>query len=471
MKQIYRLLFVVMQLCVQHVAAQDIMSGEARVENPVMEKVAERMFVSMDITPIEAWNIKTNRAFVLKPCIEQGDNRCELPPIEIMGRNQYIYHLRNSDKNTEKKAYKASKAGVIHYETSVPFETWMDGAALILKEELCGCSSTLLASDTHSLKHYGTAVFLPVFAYVVPEAEAVKVRAESGQAYVIFRLSRTDIDENYFNNREELNKILSTISRVNGNKDLTITGITLKGYASPEGPYEMNEILAQGRMRAINRYIQNHSDGREFNISSSYVPENWEGLRNYIANSNLADKKGLLAIIDSPKYADDPDVREWVLKITYPEAYRTLLRNCYPTLRRTDYTVTYTVRAFNTEEAKLLIKNRPQELSLEEMYQVAQTYEPGSEDFNDVFDTAVRMFPNDPVANLNAANSALQRNDTILAERYLQKAGTSGESILARGILAMLKGDIESAEALMRTATSLGVGAASINLERLLKLK
>ncbi len=50
---------------------------------------------------------------------------------------------------------------------------------------------------------------------------------------------------------------------------------------------------------------------------------------------------------------------------------------------------------------------RPNELSLEEFYLLAQSYPAGSKEFDEVFDIAVRMFPNDPVANLNAANAAM----------------------------------------------------------------
>ena len=101
------------------------------------------------------------------------------------------------------------------------------------------------------------------------------------------------------------------------------------------------------------------------------------------------------------------------------------------------------------------------------MYSVAQTYEPGSDAYNDVFDTAVRMFPEDETANLNAANSALQRGDTLLAGKYLAKAGDSGQATVARGILAILEGDAETAMALMRKAQAMGVEAAVSNLEQI----
>jgi Flp pilus assembly protein TadD len=78
------------------------------------------------------------------------------------------------------------------------------------------------------------------------------------------------------------------------------------------------------------------------------------------------------------------------------------------------------------------------------------------------------MFPNDPVANLNAANSALMRNDLVSAEKYLLKAGDSGEAITARGILAMKKGDFDQAKQLTTKAAQMGVEAAKNNLEVIL---
>ena len=54
------------------------------------------------------------------------------------------------------------------------------------------------------------------------------------------------------------------------------------------------------------------------------------------------------------------------------------------------------------------------------MFLVAQTYEKGSDEFNEVFDVAVRMFPDDPTANINAAAIELQRGDLQQAVRYLE---------------------------------------------------
>ena len=67
----------------------------------------------------------------------------------------------------------------------------------------------------------------------------------------------------------------------------------------------------------------------------------------------------------------------------------------------------YTIRSFTVEEARELIYSDPRQLSLNEMFRVAQTMEPGSDAYREVFEIAVRMYPEDPVSNLNAALTAI----------------------------------------------------------------
>ena len=118
-----------------------------------------------------------------------------------------------------------------------------------------------------------------------------------------------------------------------------------------------------------------------------------------------------------------------------------------------------------------MIWKEPQKLSLQEMYAVAQTYGTGSKEYNEVFETAVRLFPDDEAANLNAANSAMQRNELDRAENYLKRAGDSGEALVARGILAYMKNDLEKAESYFRQAQQRGVKEADSNLDSLLRVK
>lgn len=445
--------------------AQTILGGEASVSALSVDRQGNDMVVSMDIIPSDGkkWHVKSDRIITLTPVLSNDANEVKLPPIEIKGRNQYLYGERNK-LNGGQNIYKASDISAIHYETRVPYEEWMDNSRLDMGEDLCGCCRTLLASNENPLKEIDRRPFEPHYVFITPKAETVKARSESGQAFLDFRVSKTDIDPVYRKNPSELQKINETIDLVRNDKDVTITSIVIKGYASPESPYSNNARLASGRVRSLADYLVGERGIDRSLIRMDSEPENWEGLREYVVNSTLRDKAGILEIIDSDR---EPDNKEWVLKSTYPEAYRELLADCYPGLRRTDYRIDYNVRAFDVEEAKDIMRTSPQKLSLNEMYAVAQTYPEGSDEYNNVFETAVRLYPEDPVANLNAALSALQRGDLVYAGKYLTKAGDSGEAALARGILAMLGGNTETAARLFHEAKEKGVVEADYHLAEL----
>ena len=79
------------------------------------------------------------------------------------------------------------------------------------------------------------------------------------------------------------------------------------------------------------------------------------------------------------------------------------------------------------------------------------------------------MFPDDAIANLNAANAAIRRGDLTNAKRYLAKAGDSSEAVYARGALAIRQKDSDSARRYLNEAKLLGLEQAGITLEQLEK--
>lgn len=102
--------------------------------------------------------------------------------------------------------------------------------------------------------------------------------------------------------------------------------------------------------------------------------------------------------------------------------YREMLKDLYPALRKVNCRIDYTIANFKVDEGKEIIKTQPQYLSLNEMYLVANTYPQGWWRFYQVFVIAVRMYPDDEVANLNAAAVALSKKDLPDARKYLDKS-------------------------------------------------
>ena len=204
-------------------------------------------------------------------------------------------------------------------------------------------------------------------------------------------------------------------------------------------------------------------------ILTSYEPEDWNGLEAYVDSTDLKNRNAILGLIRSELEAD---TKEKMIKTYYPEDYQFLLKNVYPGLRHSDYVVKYTVRTYTSaEDIRRIMKTQPQKLSLRELYIAAQGLEPGSEEYNEAFEIAVRMFPEDETANLNAANAAMAKGDLKGAARYLKKAGDKGESIYARGVYAALQSDFEKAEKLFTEASNQGIIEAKEALQQIIELK
>ena len=77
------------------------------------------------------------------------------------------------------------------------------------------------------------------------------------------------------------------------------------------------------------------------------------------------------------------------------------------------------------------------------------------------------MFPNDEIANLNAANAAIRRDDFAAARKYLDKAGDTAEAVYARGALAVREKDYDMARRYLGKAKEMGLEKAARTLEEL----
>lgn len=467
MKRILSILITLL-IVISGASAQSI--DGVKVENLQMKRQGEYMAVrmNMDFTTLD---MPSNRAVLFTPVIVNGKDSLELSSVGIYGRRRYYYYVRN-DKSViseSGKNYRASdRPENMEYNVMVPYSKWMDGSYLLLHRCDYGCCNKVVDEQFSQMTSFKEKVFSPQFVYVRPATEMVKTRSLSGSAYIDFIVNRTNINPNYRNNKVEIAKIQATIDSVKADADITLTSVSIKGFASPEGNYANNERLAKGRTESLKKHVQNLYDFAPDFIKTSYEPEDWAGLKNYVIASDLENKDEIIKIINSDL---EPDKKELAIR-TYGNDYLHLLTNCYPALRHSDYKVEYTIRNYkDVEEIKKVFAESPQKLSLEEFYILANEYGNGARELNDIFETAVRMYPNDPVANLNAAISEMQNKDFASAEPHLRKAGNSPEATYARGLYAAFYKDYDKALKLLTSANKQGVVEAQDAINQINEIK
>lgn len=461
--------------------AQDADLPGITLENRAAVKQHDQLSVSFDIS-LDALKVKSNNMLVLTPVLTSNENKSDritLPPVVVAGnkRNKILNRkevlgeqLPVEGEPLAVVARKNNSKQAVHYNTTVPYRQWMQDASLSLAHEVSGCAEcTSSAGEVPVTQTILPPPYQPVYrlTYVMPEAE-VKTRSDRHAATFNFVVDRWELLRDYKGNAPKFNEVDRIVGDIHNNPDLKITEFAINGYASPEAGAPHNRMLAENRANAFADYLVSKFgiDRKLFTVKGH--GEDWDGLRQAVATSSLADRQAVLDIINN---TSNPDARDAELKkLSGGETYRTLLNDYYPPLRRTEYAVAYNVRAFNVDEARKVIKTNPKLLCLNEMYLVAKSYPVGSGEFREVFDIAVRLYPDSDIAILNSAAADIEGGNMDAAIARMNKMGDNPKAWNNLGVAYARKGDLGKAKDYFTKAAGQNDSDAAHNLSEIKKL-
>ena len=463
-------------------------SGDIGIEPVRLEQSGDFLYIDMNFI-LKDVKVRTAHGVDFIPQLVAPANTYNLPKVSVKGKDEYLAYERRlslmsaKEKRKHVAPYLVKKSNkrtndTIRYRYVLPYESWMADAKLNVQRDECGCGESTLMSvqpviDQVTLERILSPYIVnPHFAYVEPKVEVVKSREIQAECFLDFEVNKINIRPEYMNNPRELAKIRVMIDDLKLDPSIKVNRLDIIGYASPEGTLATNKRLSEGRAMALRDYLASRYDFPRNQYHIIFGGENWDGLIDALETLDMDYKNEMLDIIQDIPIEKGRETKLMQLRGGVP--YRYLLKNVFPSLRVAICKVNYDIKNFNVDEAKEVIKRRPQNLSLNEMFLVANTYPKGSQEFIDVFETAVRMYPDSEIANMNAATAALSRNDLISAERYLKKMESQeywAEYNNAMGILTLLKGDYELAEEYLNKARELGLDVATDNLEELAKKK
>lgn len=456
-------------------------SENIQIKNTLFAREGGQVAIAVDFD-LSKTKIGTNDFYLYTPRLISNSDATEsvdLATFAVVGKTRAVVLERN-ERYGNQQEYMASNPQtvsringteqVFNYATQVAFEEWMMDAHLELTEWASGCATCDNGTSTIALAD--RILREPSFsiAYVTPKVEEVKVRSDKYSATIAFRVDDATIDAGYDGNRSVLDEVNDKVVEILNNKDLNTSKIDIVGYASPEGSATYNKNLAEKRAAAFANYLSTRYSvdarqftsrgfGEDWNRAEELIRENGAGLPENVSRQ-------VLDIIDSTPNVDARD--EKIKAIDGGATYGRLLAEVWPLIRRTEYTISYSVRPFDVvEEAKQLIKTNPKLLSLNEMYLVAKSYDPDSDEYKEVFDIASRLYPNDPDALINSAAADLEGGSYARAMKVLPALKHVPEALNNLGVAYALSGDREEARKLLEEAAASGSQEAKHNLAEL----
>lgn len=471
-----RLLLAGLLLACPAVFAQTYYLENLKVENRAVEKEGQTVRISMDVNMDEV-EMKNQHSLRLVPTLVSADGKQEqeLDPIlvngkirnKVMDRQETLGDLDRENREVPRIRRNNGKEQTVHYEAETSFRRWMVNGRLDLRGYVTGCAScdegneTLATGDV--LPYREPQFLMPPLAQ--PEEETVKRRSLVQTARLQYRQDSHNVLPGYKDNQAELDKVQASIDAVKENTDLTITGIYVTGYASPEAPVYYNQKLSERRAQKFTEYVQKRNP--ELDKSLWHVEgkgEDWIGLRAEVEKApRLLRREAVLEIIDGCD--GNQDVCEDKIKaLVPPEIYERILNELYGPLRRNDYRIEYNVRHFDLEEARQLIKTRPDLLSVAEMQKVADSYGRNSDAYRESLQIAVRTYPDNLAARNNAALAEIETEHYDEAIALLKDTDEPSLQNLL-GVAHFKKGQYGEAKSAFRRALDGGYAGAADNLK------
>jgi len=361
--------------------------------------------------------LKGVKAFVLVPQITDGEKTVELAPVGMYSKDKFYPNLQALGVDGNAKVFaKKDLPATVNYTASVPYERWMDGAMLQVVHKYDGCCGDSGVEKVDTVAKYREAPinYTPAYREMDP-SKMVKSETVVGLAVVDFPVNKTVAIETYHNNAAELGKITESIDRIKSAKETVIQSVVISGTSSPEGSLAVNTRLSEGRTQTVYDYVVNQYDFPAGVIKAESVPENWEGLREFVAGSSLRNKEAILGIIDGDLAAD---AKESKIRNTYPSDWSTIRKNCLPYLRCTKYTISFEAKDYEATETKV-----------------------------------------------DMAYNAMRDGDFVKAAEHLSTAGDDAEANYARGTLAASICDWPTATRYFQKAVNQGLEEARPALE------
>ena len=285
---------------------------------------------------------------------------------------------------------------------------------------------------------------------LIPKPE-MKLVADKGVSRIGFLIGKAIIDKNNPQNEREMNAIKDKLLGIANDRNSTINAISVTGYASPDGSYKKNAILAQKRTDLVLNEIVSAlpDDVRKYiKLSSFSIVEPWSTLGQLLTEDSL--KVATQVNLAVKRYNNDYENTQRAI-MRLPE-YRSLIAPKYlPRLRRVEYEINSTVfRNLTVDEIWARYNNKEEDISRYEFWKLIESC-------------------TDPAQKENLEREALKKfkNFELIANREavrLHKADSVNLDVLAPSVrlhapleinfnqtlMALKGGDIELADSLMR---------------------
>ena len=192
--------------------------------------------------------------------------------------------------------------------------------------------------------------------------------------------------------KEEVVALEDYTKKANEEERIDLKDVEVSAYASPDGEIDLNTDLAAKRKETSSAFLAKKlkEAGVNIELKTKYTPEDWDGFKALLEQSNIKDKELILRVLSM---YNDPEVREREIRnlsVTFTEVADQIL----PELRRAKMTTSVDMIGKTDAELKEAAKADPASLNPAELLYAATLFEDLNEQLA-VYNSFMKAYPND----------------------------------------------------------------------------
>lgn len=286
-----------------------------------LEMKGDSVDVSVSVVyPAKYFN--KNAVMVLTPVLKSESATVAYPEVTLQG-----------EKVQGNGGVISAAGGSYTYTGKVPYQD------ALLKSELMIQSKVSVKSKSVNLPEVKIADgVLATASLLKNEAQPIEAmnqfkRSEvlTSESEIVFSINNATVQSKELS-KQGIKDMKTFAKNASDDSTMSLKGVSIVGYASPDGPEDGNESLAKNRQAAAEKALKSSIKA---SFEANYTAEDWDGFRMLMESSSIQDKDAILNILS--QYSD-PVVRESEIK-KMGTVYKEIADEILPQLRRSKIVV------------------------------------------------------------------------------------------------------------------------------------
>ena len=286
--------------------------------------------------------------------------------------------------------------------------------------------------------------------FVTPKADAYQeIISSTAEGQIKYLVNSADVRNSELKG-QSVKDFLTAVDQINADERTTITGTEILAYASPEGPENRNNELADKRSATANKALKEMAKKHQLSEATvKSLGEDWEGFQQLVKESNIEDKELILRVLSM---YSDPAVRENEIR-NMSQVFTALKGEVLPELRRARLIANVEYQNYTSEELLKLLNDNADVLDEEALLRTA-TLVKDNDQKEEIYKRAVSKYGSER-AQFNLAALYLSEGKLAKAEEALAKVHSNDADVLnAQGVIALRKDDLATAANCFRRSSS-----------------